>query len=272
MAFRSHVTRPINLSLWSNRLIVGLTALAALAAATVMVTSAITDVWVAPLHVFLTWALVREVDPDHEWTALLAALFAGIWVLAGQEVVSGMALLALMIAARLVLNSTGRRPLVTDLIGVAALASAAAYTSAGWVAGFGIALAIYIDDRIAGDHRTASIVAAAAAALGASAVVTLTSALPETIPEVRPLLNVLVGVIALAGIIREPVDPVSITDSRARRLLERRRLHASRTLLGVLLFLSALLMGPAAIGLIPALAGYALALLSGEWDRRRRHG
>ncbi|MGH8945174.1 MAG: hypothetical protein ACRDVL_03395, partial [Acidimicrobiia bacterium] len=154
MAFRSHVTRPINLSFWSNRLIVGLTALAAVAAAAVMLTSGIADVWAAPAHVFLTWALLREIDPDNDWTAVFAALFAGIWVLAGQEVVSVMALLALMVAARLVLNSTGRRPLVTDLIGLAALASAAAYTPAGWIAGFGIALAIYIDHRLAAEHRT----------------------------------------------------------------------------------------------------------------------
>lgn len=272
MAFRSHVSRPLDMGLWSNRLIVGLTVVAAIAAGAAMVSGGITDVWSAPIHVFLTWALVREVDPDHDWTAWSAAIFAGIWVLVGQEVVSVMAVLALMVAARVLLNSTGRRPLISDLVGLTVLASAAAYTPAGWIAGFGVALAIYIDDRLSDKHRTASIVAAAAAALGASAVATLTNALPETLPEVRPLLSVIVGVIALVAIVREPVEPVSLTDSRARRLLEGRRLHASRSLVGVLLFLGALLMGPAATGLVPALVGYSLALVSGEWDRRSRRG
>jgi hypothetical protein len=116
------------------------------------------------------------------------------------------------------------------------------------------------------------VVAATVTALGASAVATLTNALPEVVPDIRPLLVVVIGGVALLGIAREPVHPVSVTDSRRNRhVLERRRLHASRVLVGVLLFLSALLMGAGATGLIPALAGYVLALISGEWDRTRRH-
>jgi hypothetical protein len=272
MAFRTHVGRRLNLTLGSNRLILGLTAVTAIAALAVMITSDIAEVWVAPFHVFLTWALVREIDPDHDWTALAAAFFAGLWVIVGEGTVSVMALLGLMMAARLVLNSTGRRPLNTDLIGLVLLGSAVAFTPAGWVAGFGLAVAIYIDDRLSPEPRTRAVLAAALAAMGASAVATLTSALPETLPDIRPLLTVVIGIVALAGIMREPVEPLSVTDSRDRRLLEPRRLHAARGLVGIVLFLSALLNGPEAVGLVPAFLGYALALFTEGLDRlQRRH-
>lgn len=270
MAFRTHVGRSLNLTMGSNRLIIGLTAVTAVAALAVMITGGIAEVWVAPFHVFLTWALVREIDPDHDWTALAAAFLAGLWVIVGEETVSVMALLGLMMAARLVLNSTGRRPLNTDLIGLVILGSAMAFTPTGWVAGFGLAIAIYIDDRLALEPRARAVLAAALAALGASAVVTLTSALPDTLPAIRPLLTVVIGIVALTGIIREPSQPLSVTDSRDRRLLESKRLHAARGLVGMVLFLSALLNGPAALGLVPALVGYALALVSEGFDRMRR--
>lgn len=270
MRFRTHIGRPMNLTLTSNRLVIGLIVFAAIAALAVMVTSGITDVWAAPVHTFLTWAFVREVDPDHDWTALGAGFFAGLWVIAGQEVMSALALLGVMVAARLVLNSTGRRPLPTDLIFLAMLASAIAFTPEGWIAGFGLALAIYVDERLAGLAKPSAVIAASLAALGASAVATLTNAIPETLPDMRPLFALIVGVIALMAIMREPVEPLSITDSRDRRLLEVRRLHAARSLVGVVLFLAVLLMGLDSVGLLPAVSGLVLALAAGERDRMAR--
>jgi hypothetical protein len=260
----------MNPTLASNRLVIGLTAFAAIAALVVMLTSGITDVWLAPIHTFLTWAFVREVDPDHDWTALTAGFIAGLWVIAGQQVMSALALLGVMVAARLVLNSTGRRPLLTDLIFLAVMASAIAFTPEGWIAGFGLALAIYVDERFIGPVGPRALIAATLAALGVSAVATWTEAIPQTLPDIRPLFAFIVGVIALVAIVREPVAPLSITDSRDRRLLEARRLHATRSLVGVVLFLAALLMGPDSLGLLPAISGFVLALAAGERVRMAR--
>jgi hypothetical protein len=246
---------------------IGLIAVTAIAALSIIITSGTTDVWVAPVHTFLIWAFVREVDPDHDWTALTAAFIAGLWVIIGMEVMNALALLGVMVAARMVLNSTGRRPLATDLVGLVVVASGIAFTPEGWIAGFALAVAIYIDNWLAEMAPRGGVAAAAAAALGASAVATLTDAVPETIPDVRPLFTIVVGVVALWAIMRDPVDPLSVTDSRDRRLLEPHRLHAARSLVGVALFLAALLMGPAADGLVPAFVGFALALASGERDR-----
>lgn len=262
--------RPLELSLSSNGLIIGLTGVAAIAALSITITSGTTDAWVAPVHTFLTWAFVREVDPDHDWTALTAGFIAGLWAIVGLETMSALALLGLMIAARLVLNSTGRRPLGTDLVALALGASAIAYNPEGWIAGFAVAVAIYVDYRLAGVVTRGGPFAAAVAALGTSVVATMTDAVPKTIPNVRPLLSVVVGVVALWAILREPMDPLSVTDSRDRRLLEARRLHGARSLVGVALFLAALLMGATADGLVPAFVGFALALVSGERDRLRR--
>lgn len=267
MRFRTHVGRALDPRLSSNRLIIGLTVVATFAALSIIVTSGTTEVWVAPVHAFLTWAFVREVDPDHDWTALTAAFVAGIWVIMGLEVMSALALLGVMVAARLVLNSTGRRPLVTDLVGLVVLASGIAFTPEGWIAGFALAVAIYVDNRLGEVLTRVGVIAAAVAAVGATAVATLTNATPEAIPDVRPLLTIVVGGLALWAIMREPVDPLSVTDSRDRRLLDARRLHAARGLVGVALFIAALLMGPSADGLVPTLLGFALALASGERDR-----
>lgn len=267
MAFRTHVSRPLDLRLTSNRLILGLTAVTAVAALAVMITSGSNDSWVAPVHTFLTWALVRELDPDHEWTAISAGFFAALWVVTGQPVMSALALAGVVVAARLVLNSTGRRPLVTDLVGLVVLASGIAFTPEGWIAGFGLALAIYIDDRFREETRAAGVLAASVAALGASAVATLTDAIPDALPELRPGLILAIGLAGMVAIMRDPVDPMSVTDSRDHRLLEGRRLHAARALVGILLFIAAQLMGPLAIGLIPALAGFVLGLTATERDR-----
>lgn len=272
MAFRTHVGRHMDMSRPSNRAIVGLTGVALVAAIAVWLTGGPLDVLWAPVHTFVTWSLVRELDPDHEWPALTSALIAGLWVIGGLEVVGVLAAAALPVAARLVTNSTGRRPLITDLIPIGIFATAIAFTRAGWVAGFGLAIAIYIDDRMATEHNSAAAIIAALSALGASGVATLSRVFPQDIPDVRPLLAVAVGVLALIAVVREPEEPVSLVDSRLKNRISRSRLHASRALIGVLLFGLAVLTGPDAISLGPLAIALALALVSNEIERVRRTG
>ncbi|MEA1902169.1 MAG: hypothetical protein U9N56_01430, partial [Actinomycetota bacterium] len=139
MSFRSHVARPMNMSLPSNRLIVGLSAVAGLAGVAIwLIEGSTTALW-APVHTFLAWALVREIDPDHQSAAIAAGIASGLWILAGLDAVGVLMVGALMVAARLVTNSTGRRPLIPDLILIGIFATAVSFTTAGWIAGFGLA-------------------------------------------------------------------------------------------------------------------------------------
>lgn len=260
----------MDMSLPSNRAIAGLCGVALIAAVAVWLTGGPIDVLWAPVHTFLAWSVMREIDPDHQVTALLSALVAGLWVIAGLEIVGALAVGALMLASRLVSNTTGRRPLLTDLIPIGIFATAIAFTRAGWVAGFGLALAIYIDDRMATEHNSAAAVTAALAALGASGVATLSRVFPQDLPDVRPLLAVSVGLLALIAVVREPQEPVSVVDSRLKNRLSQSRLHASRALFAVLVFGTAILIGPDAMAVGPLAIALALALASNEVERTRR--
>ena len=157
MAFRTHLGRHFDPSSRSNQLLFGLVAITAVASVVVWLSADDLDVLWAPVHIFLTWAMIREVDPDHPPVALMGGLVAGLWVLSGLGVIGALAVGGLMVAARLVSNTTGRRPLITDLITIGAGATVISFTVAGWVAGFSLAVAIYVDDRMSGEPTTAAV-------------------------------------------------------------------------------------------------------------------
>lgn len=259
----------MDLSHWPNRLILGLTGAVLVAAFIAWQAGGSASLLWAPLNTFAIWALGREIDPDHNWTALVAALAAGVWGLAGLEMTNLFAVIALAVAARLVVNSTGRRPLISDLVALGLYATLISTSPDLWVAGFGLAVAIYVDDRMSGKPTAAGSVTALLAALGSSGVASLSSAFPQAIPEIRPLFVVAVGTIALIAVVREPTQPTSSVDSPMKTSIERPRLHATRSLVGVLLFVTALLIGPDAIAVGPAVLALALALAATELGRIR---
>lgn len=267
--FRSHIGRPIDLSLRSNQLIAALTLLVAVAGAALWWGGESPDAWLAPIHTFIFWALVRELDPDRHWTALLAAVAAGAWVLLGYDIVSAFALGGLLMAGRLVLNPVGLRPLNTDLAAMAVAATVIAFTPAGWVAGSGIAVALYIDARFARETRRAPLFAAIGAALGASVVATLTDALPQNIPAVNPLLVSVLGLMALIVVVRDPLPVLSTVDHSAEKMMDTGRLHATRVLIVILVFVASVLAGGGATALIPIVITIALVLISEEVKRLR---
>lgn len=267
--FRTHLGRPLDLSLTSNRLIIGLTALAAAVGGALWLSGNGPDAWLAPVHTFIVWALVRELDPDRHVTALVAGATAGIWVLLGFELASALALGGLLLAGRIVLNPVGLRLLNTDLVAMVVAATVISFTAAGWVAGSGIALAIYIDARMSEEPRPASLFASAGAAVGATAMATVTDALPDNLSIVEPLVVVSIGLLALAIVVRDPLPVLSPVDHTDAMRMSAERLHASRVLTVVLVFLSALLMGGEARGLIPVVIAFALVLVSEEVKRIR---
>ena len=260
----------MDLSLASNQLVVGLVGVGLIAAAAVVVTGGSVSTWWAPVYIGLAWALGRELDPDHPSTALIAAIGGGLWVLAGFDASGMTAVLGLMIAARLVLNSTGRRPLLTDYVGMGMIAAALSFTITGWVGGFGVALAMYIDDRMAEEHRQMGLASAAVTALAASVVVSAAQVFPQEVPDARSAVVIGIGLMALVAVVREPEAPVSLVDSRTKTQLVPGRLHASRAMVGVLIFLGAFLSGPDASAMVPAAGVMVLALASNEFERIRR--
>jgi hypothetical protein len=274
MAFRSHITRALNPRSPSNIAISALTLLAAAAGGVIALTADRT-LWLPVLAAgatFLSWALGRELDPDHDATGLLAAIPAGALVLLGFDI-SILVIVAALMSARLLVESTGRRPLPTDLAGMVVLASAVSFTALGWVFGFGLAIAIYLDDRMAEEHSNRATFAAMGAAVGASLVATLTEAFPQALPDVRPPLTLALGLLALIAVLRDPVDPISLVDSRKKTQLRRDRLHVARTMVGLLAFFGSIIGGGDVTAEVTVALTLALALGSEELERlrRRRH-
>jgi hypothetical protein len=268
--FRSHIVRPLDpASPWNRAiLVIAVVAGAAGALLTVLADRNLSLAVEAGGQTFLSWALVRELDPDRQPSAIIAAIVGGVLALIGVPTAL-FAFLGLLMTARFLVETTGRRPLPTDLAAMSVLASVISFTPLGWVMGFGLATSLYIDDRMAEEHNRQVLLAAIGGALGSSAVVTLSGALPETVPSVRPLLAALVGLLALVAVAREPADPVSFVDSRSKRFLRRDRLHTGRAVCALLVFAGVLVAGDAAGAVIPMAMALAIALASSEVERLR---
>jgi hypothetical protein len=220
-------------------------------------------------YTFLAWALTRELDPDHQAPAIALAVLAGVWALLGYGVVL-LPFVGLLMSTRIVVETTGRRPLPTDLAVLAVLATVMSFSPLGWVMGFGLAVALYVDDRMSGAPTRAGLLAALGAAVGSTVIASLTDAFPRLLPITRPFLIAALGVLALITVIREPLDPVSFVDSRSKAFLRKDRLHAGRVLSAVLLFIGALLSGEMAPDVLPMALVVAVAMASSEIERTRR--
>lgn len=271
VAIRSHLLRPMEAANPWNRAIFILTLVAAAAGAYLGFNSDRSPLLAlqAGGTTFLAWALCRELDPDRQTTAIALAVLGGAWSLLGGETAI-IPFVALLIVARILVETTGRRPLPTDLVVVAIVASLVSYTRLGWVMGFGIAVALYVDDRLAEQPSRGGLLAAMAAAVGSSVVASLIGTFPRALPDVRPMLAIILGLLALFAVLREPVDPVSFVDSRNKRFLRRDRLHAGRAVSAVLVFLGALVSGVGALVVVPMAMVISSALASSEVERVRR--
>lgn len=270
MPIRSHFGRPFDIRLPSNLAMVAVVLISGGVALVRWLNGSPLEIFLAPVYAFLIWALLREVDPDHNWTALAGGVGAGAWVLLEFPVVSVFAVAGLMLAARLVTETTGRRPLPIDLAVAAGTGVAIGFTIEGWVAGFGLAIALYMDNRMSDRVRGMQIAAAAITAIGTTVVATAARVFPETIPDVLPQVAVPAGLIALALVGREAAHPITEVDARHKSFMRGDRLDASRSLIGVLAFGTVLLLGDGAEGMVPVLGALLLAILSNEVERIRR--
>jgi hypothetical protein len=268
--FRSHVLRPIDPESPWNRTVLALSVVAGIIGAYfTLAEDADTFLAIeAGGTAFLSWALARELDPDRQVPALVLSVIGGAWALFGPATAI-LPFTALLMTARLVVETTGRRPLRTDLAGLALVATLVSFTPLGWVMGFGLAVAIYVDDRMAEEPNRAALIASPAAAVGSSVVASLSGAF-RTMPEVDPLVVAALGVLALIAVLREPLEPVSLVDSRTKKFIRRDRLQAGRVLSAVLVFFGAVVSGANAPAVVPMAIVIATALASTEVERLQR--
>lgn len=270
MDFKTHFGRPFDFRHRSNLLIAIIVVLSGGVALVLWLSGSPGSVGLAPVFAFLLWALLREIDPDHQWPAIIGALLGSVWLLGALPFPSVLATGGLVVMTRIATSTTGRRLLASDLAAAAVFAVVIGFTVEGWAAGFGIAFAIYLDDRFRGENRIPAMATAALAAVGTTVVASTTGAFPDTIPAVTQYVAVAAGLASLALLLREPEEPTSRVDARHAAFIDRARLHASRAALGVLVFLTTVLTGPDAAGLLLVITAMWLAVLSNELESIRR--
>ncbi len=162
----THLGRPIDLRLPSNRFAVGI-ALATTAVAWAVGSAPLT----AGGSAFLAWALGRELDPDRPVTANISALAGGAVAIYFAETSVGTVYLFLIVA-RLLTRSTGLAPKNTDLAVHVLIAGFVSLSPVGWAAAIVLALATAVDARvIPGAPKTQYAWAAAIAAVATAVAV-----------------------------------------------------------------------------------------------------
>jgi len=248
----TNLGRPIDPRYPSNRTILGLGAIATAAAWFRWSTDQLWDSLLAAglvgVLVVMAWAFTREIDPDRPTSATLA----GASTLVVAMVVEGIAVLpmvGLLIAARILVRSTGKPPTVLDLIALIAGSFILGRTGAGWVAALVLAFATARDRTLPGlpTSRLARIAAPFLIAIIASISVALFS---EEMWQPPAWWMIGLGVVGLlAGLFMPPYTPVSRCDLRGEPLEPRRLQSARRVALAGAVLISAL----GSIGLEPML-------------------
>jgi hypothetical protein len=166
------IARPVDLSYPTNRAI-------AIAALVVMISGAVFR-WVAGvaviqsigwglvagMAVFLAWALGRELDPDHDLSAFVAAGLAliGLFLFGSPSLLAAFWILLLI---RILNRTVGPPATWLDSIGILGLAGWLIWQE-GWVIGLVTALAFLFDSRLTSPHRR-QVFFAGLAALAAAA-------------------------------------------------------------------------------------------------------
>jgi hypothetical protein len=273
MNFRSHLARSFGFRYPTHRLILGVGAIVGVVALVGWLNDTKTvGVLLAPVYVGVVWALMREIDPDNDWTAIVAGAFAGWWVLQQHPVVSALAVGAMAVSARIMSETTGRRPLLSDLIVVAILGIGVGYTVAGWVAGLGVAAAMVVDHRRAERRLRIQPWIALATAVGASANAWITG-VELTAGAVSAKAASAAAVAAFILIIRRPVPPTSLVDARRKTPILQNRLHASRAVTAIVVYGMAVTLNSLdAVDLTPLLVALALVVISNEVEGITRKG
>lgn len=275
MTVPTALARPIDPGVPSNRFALFASGLVALVA-TIVLAVADTELGVLAavgrglafgVGTFLTWAIARELHPDRPLAARNAVLAYLPAMVLGAPALA--AVVAVLLAARITLRSTGRPPTPLDLVVLVALAGFAATSAPGFVAGLALAWAVFDDGRLpdpADQLRTQ--VAAVAVGLAAVTVSVATGSFLTAWRAPGLLTTVWIVVVALAVVVRRRAATVTSADDR-RGPLSLPRLVRARVLVTTVLALALVWAGADAIA---ALAPPAAALVGIATVAPRRLG
>lgn len=241
----THLGRPVDPRSPSNLFAVAVSLAAGLAGW--LVVGTIGGALSSLLAAFLAWALGRELDPDRPWTAGVAAVGAGAVSLAFPPEAGALAVV--LVAARIVVRSTGLPPTTLDLVAVTALAAFFARSPSGWAAGMALAFALARDTTLPQPAERTQLGFAAATAVLVTLIASFSDALggPWMAPDAYEVTIAALGVIAGVTLPRE--IPISECDMTRASFTPERLTWARWTALGALVLAGVAGGGPAIGGM-----------------------
>lgn len=225
--------------------------------------NAIRDGTSAGAAAFLAWAVGRELDPDRPLTAGLAApLGLAIW-LSGHTGLAAVG--AALLAARIVVGTTGKSPRPGDLAVVVALAAYAGWRPGGVIAALALGLAVPADCALS-KRRTPFRCSAGLFAMIGAAVTAIVWSDPLRF-ESPSVFWAVVGAVSLLAALFTPVPiPTSLADLTRQPLRRRRVLYGRGMTAAVVVgtFLlggekGLLIIGPLLAAMIATPAGFLLS-------------
>jgi hypothetical protein len=210
---------------------------------------------------FLAWAIGREIDPDRTSTAAVAAPLAAAAVAAGRPSLWSAA--AALLAARVLVRSTGVPPKPADLATVTVVAAGAAGTSAAGLPVGLIAAAGLVLDRILPRPAPRRVVAGGAIAAGAAIAAAAAWGMPAPDPVAFSAGELVVASLAGLGCLAvlAPSRPRSAGDYTGEPLLGVRLLAARSATAAAVIGAAAWAGGPGAVAMAPAGAALLAVLI-----------
>jgi hypothetical protein len=255
---KSGIGRPLDLTYPSNVFVLAVTpAVGALAGLIKLLIGdgfgeAVRNGFFASGTAFLAWAIGREIDPDRPLSAGIAAVAAPALLPIGDPSLA--ALFAVLLAARILVRSTGLAPGPVDLLVVVGAAAYVATRRGGLPVALVLAVAVAADRALPGGARVRSAVGGLAAASAAVAAAVFTDQVP--IDPVTPdgLDWVIVGIAVVGlGLVLGPSKVTSPTDSGTGPISAHR------------LWTARLAVALAGIGAAAWIGSPALSGLGGAW-------
>jgi hypothetical protein len=226
----SAIGRAIDIRLASNRFVVAATFAAGAVGMTANLIrgdgNAVGAAFLAGGGAFLGWAIARELDPDHNLTAYLAApLAVTLWFFDPSGLLSSGAVL---LAVRVLVGTTGRSPGAIDAGVLVAYATATGLRPGGIVAASALGVALLADAWLSSKRSPLRYLIGLAAIAGA-AVTSLAWANTFEYAAMTVAASIATVAAAGAGVLTPIEQPTSVGDFSGNPL-ERRRLSLGRLL------------------------------------------
>jgi len=156
------------------------------------------------LTVFLTWALGREIDPEHELSAFvgLALVIAGYWLFEAPNLMTVFAMLLLL---RLLNRTTGSAPKLLDSLSILGLGAYLSFKG-DWILGLLTAAVFYLDSRLPSPKQEHLYFSGIMAAISFGTIIILKPPAPQFAVNLVELLFVLCTVLLFTPLIGSSRD------------------------------------------------------------------